>query len=174
MCPNLAINRSLLTSKGKMKQTKTWILHGNINRDVKIMFKYRPKPGRWVYWGRSCQHNWWPHILFQPLGGRGSLARPYRQHNPTFGTVSGTEKDHFRLSFFSLSLHVSTEIFADMSSLSCGEVHIPPHATHLNGGQLAVSTKQQITAACQGVAPLAIYATFTLLCCCFSPHLKLC
>lgn len=62
--------------------------------------------GRRVYWGRSCQHKSWPHILFQPLGGRGSLARLYRQHNPTYGTVFGADKDYFQLSFFSLCITV--------------------------------------------------------------------
>lgn len=84
-----------------------------------IGFNYCQDLGRWVHWGRSCQHNSWPHILFQPVGGRGSLAR---QLNPTYGTVSGTEKDHIWLSFF---LPLTALQYGNVSSLSCGDVHIP-------------------------------------------------
>lgn len=83
------------------------------NRDATVcseLWKRRsynwPDLGRRVCWGRSCQHKSWPHILFQPLGGRGSLARLYRQHNPTYGTVFGPDKDYFQLSFHSFCITV--------------------------------------------------------------------
>ncbi len=80
------LSKDITTSKFPFKRTTTDKDDKNYMVPVQFLFLSCIKEPDCIYSALIC-----------------SWARLYRQHNPTYGTVFGTEKVHFRLSLFSLS-----------------------------------------------------------------------